>query len=72
MAETTGNVTFWKTNFMFLYEPESVITIVANLLGLKGMSFLIILPIMLVLIWGLFYLPWILIDRKKKQVVGIN
>ena len=67
MASKTGNVTFWKTNFMFLYEPESVITIVANLLGLKGMSFLLILPMMLVIIWGLFYTPWYLIDKKKQK-----
>jgi hypothetical protein len=53
---------------MFLYEPESVITIVANLLGLKGMSFLIILPIMLVAIWGIFYLPWYLLDKSKQKI----
>jgi hypothetical protein len=65
----TNNLAFWKTNFMFLHEPESVITTVANLLGLKGRSFLIVLPIMLVLIWGLFYTPWILIEKKKSEKV---
>jgi hypothetical protein len=65
----TNNLAFWKTNFMFLHEPESVITTVANLLGLKGRSFLIVLPIMLVLIWGLFYTPWILIGKKKSEKV---
>ena len=64
----TNNLAFWKTNFMFLHEPESVITTVANLLGLKGRSFLIVLPVMLVLIWGLFYTPWILIDKKNKKL----
>ena len=67
----TNNLRFWKTNFMFLHEPESVITTIANLLGLKGRSFLLILPVMLVFIWGLFYAPWMILQKKKEKINGI-
>ena len=64
MAEVTNNAKFWSTNFMFLYKPESLFTVLANLLHLEGMWYLITLPFLLVLIWGLFYAPWFFLEKK--------
>lgn len=67
MAEATENAKFWSTNFMFLYKPESLFTVLANLFGLEGMWYLITLPFLLVIIWGLFYAPWMIIEKKTKK-----
>ena len=72
IGTVTNNMAFWKTNFMFLYEPESVITIVANLLNLKGMAFLIVLPIMLVIVWTLFYLPWYIKEKRTDKMTHVS
>jgi uncharacterized membrane protein YwaF len=68
MAVVTNNFKFWSTNFMFLYKPESLFTVLANLFHLEGMWYLITLPFLLVLIWGLFYTPWYLLEKKQNKL----
>jgi hypothetical protein len=53
---------------MFLYKPESLFTVLANLFHLEGMWYLITLPFLLVLIWGLFYTPWYLLEKKQNKL----
>ena len=68
MATVTGDAKFWTSNFMFLYKPESLFTVLANLFHLEGMWYLLTLPFLLVLIWGLFYAPWYFLERKQKKL----
>lgn len=63
MAVVTDNVKFWNTNFMFLYKPETLFLILADLFNLKGMWYLVTVPVLLVLVWTIFYLPWYLIKK---------
>ena len=68
MATVTGDAKFWTSNFMFLYKPESLFTVLANLFHLEGMWYLLTLPFLLVLIWGLFYAPWYFLERKQNKL----
>ena len=72
MAEKTGDLVFWNSNFMFLNYPESLFLTLANLLGLKGRWYLITLPILLGAIWVMFYTPWVLKERKEAKKAAIN
>ena len=72
MIAKTGNEVFWKSNFMFLNYPESLFGILANVLGLKGRWYLITLPVLLGIVWALFYAPWIIMAKiqSKKEVLN--
>lgn len=72
MIVKTGNEVLWKSNFMFLNYPESLFSIMANVLGLKGRWYLITLPVLLGAIWVLFYTPWEVIKKlnSKKDILN--
>ena len=72
MADKTGDLVFWNSNFMFLNYPESLFATIANLLGLKGRWYLITLPILLGAIWVLFYAPWVILEKMAAKKAVIN